>query len=265
MTLWLVLNHLLKLSPVSLSAGFLLVIGLVTFYRIGPYTHLSYACYVNIAACLFATLAAAMLIWNILHRRDDCMSPSVIVISRSLTTAFRPRLDNDYVESPCWHKDTPDLTQKHTERISIIWSETDPLDVMLKDEGSDHVTAKSGFGLNGRLLRLIYTQKQHCGLWRIQQTDKDQAGSWHVYVHKCTYERVEAHSYAHISVIVLWNMDFRFQKESRHWILLPGQLNTVLYRPAWNLHFYTCSLLIEGGTKFWTELNWEIWHVQCFA
>ncbi|XP_016095323.1 transmembrane protein 204-like [Sinocyclocheilus grahami] len=82
-------------------ASFVLVIGLVTFYRIGPYTHLSYACYVNIAACLFATLAAAMLIWNILHRRDDCMSPSVIVISRSLTTPFRPRLDNDYVESPC--------------------------------------------------------------------------------------------------------------------------------------------------------------------
>ncbi|TRY92911.1 hypothetical protein DNTS_005723 [Danionella cerebrum] len=80
---------------------FVLVIGLVTFYRIGPYTHLSYSCYVNIAACLFATLAAAMLIWNILHRRDDCLSPPVIVISRSLATPFRPRLDNDYVESPC--------------------------------------------------------------------------------------------------------------------------------------------------------------------
>ncbi|TRY92912.1 hypothetical protein DNTS_005723 [Danionella cerebrum] len=82
-------------------ASFVLVIGLVTFYRIGPYTHLSYSCYVNIAACLFATLAAAMLIWNILHRRDDCLSPPVIVISRSLATPFRPRLDNDYVESPC--------------------------------------------------------------------------------------------------------------------------------------------------------------------
>lgn len=82
-------------------ASFVLVIGLVTFYRIGPYTHLSYSCYINIAACLFATLAAAMLIWNILHRRDDCLSPPVIVISRSLTTPFRPRLDNDYVESPC--------------------------------------------------------------------------------------------------------------------------------------------------------------------
>lgn len=82
-------------------ASFVLVIGLVTFYRIGPYTHLSYSCYINIAACLFATLAAAMLIWNILHRREDCLSPSVIVISRSLTTTFRPRLDNDYVESPC--------------------------------------------------------------------------------------------------------------------------------------------------------------------
>ncbi|XP_026056424.1 transmembrane protein 204-like [Carassius auratus] len=82
-------------------ASFVLVIGLVTFYRIGPNTYLSYDCYINIAACLFATLAAAMLIWNILHRRDDSMSPSVILISRSLTTPFRPRLDNDYVESPC--------------------------------------------------------------------------------------------------------------------------------------------------------------------
>ncbi|RXN07421.1 transmembrane protein 204 [Labeo rohita] len=106
---------LLKISPITQDsqwweeaiaalfqlASFVLVIGLVTFYRIGPNTSLSYACYVNITACLFATLAAAMLIWNILHRRDDCMSPSVIVISRSLTTPFRPRLDNDYVESPC--------------------------------------------------------------------------------------------------------------------------------------------------------------------
>lgn len=80
-------------------ASLVLVIGLVTFYRIGPYTHLSYSCYLDIAACLLATLAAAMLIWNILHRRDDC--PSVIIISRSLTSPFHPRLDNDYVESPC--------------------------------------------------------------------------------------------------------------------------------------------------------------------
>ncbi|XP_023663951.1 transmembrane protein 204 [Paramormyrops kingsleyae] len=82
-------------------ASFSLVIGLVTFYRIGPYTQLSYSCYVNIAACLLATLAAAMLIWNILNRRDDCLTPGVIVISRSLAAPFRPRLDNDYVESPC--------------------------------------------------------------------------------------------------------------------------------------------------------------------
>ncbi|KAL6488241.1 hypothetical protein MHYP_G00019820 [Metynnis hypsauchen] len=82
-------------------ASFVLVIGLVSFYRIGPYTHLSYSCYINIAACLLATLAAAMLIWNILHRRDDCLTPPVIVISRSLAMPFRPRLDNDYVESPC--------------------------------------------------------------------------------------------------------------------------------------------------------------------
>ncbi|XP_061088402.1 transmembrane protein 204 [Conger conger] len=82
-------------------ASFVLVIGLVTFSRIGPYTHLAYSCYVNIAACLLATLAAAMLIWNILHRRDDCLAPRVIVISSSLTTPFHPRLDNDYVESPC--------------------------------------------------------------------------------------------------------------------------------------------------------------------
>ncbi|KAL0984321.1 hypothetical protein UPYG_G00139920 [Umbra pygmaea] len=82
-------------------ASFVLVIGLVTFYRIGPYTHLSYSCYVDIAACLLATLAAAMLIWNILHRRDDCLTPPVIVISRSLASNFHPRLDNEYVESPC--------------------------------------------------------------------------------------------------------------------------------------------------------------------
>jgi hypothetical protein len=83
-------------------AGFVLVIGLVTFYRIGPYTNLSWSCYLNIGACLLATLAAAMLIWNILHRREDCMAPRVIVISRSLTARFRRGLDNDYVESPCW-------------------------------------------------------------------------------------------------------------------------------------------------------------------
>uniref|UniRef100_A0A8C9YMU3 Transmembrane protein 204 n=1 Tax=Sander lucioperca TaxID=283035 RepID=A0A8C9YMU3_SANLU len=82
-------------------ASFVLVIGLVTFYRIGPYTHLSYSCYLDIAACLLATMAAAMLIWNILHRRDDCLAPRVIIISRSLTSPFHPRLDNDYVESPC--------------------------------------------------------------------------------------------------------------------------------------------------------------------
>ncbi|XP_041818930.1 transmembrane protein 204 [Chelmon rostratus] len=82
-------------------ASFVLVIGLVTFYRIGPYTHLSYSCYLDIGACLLATMAAAMLIWNILHRRDDCLAPRVIIISRSLATPFHPRLDNDYVESPC--------------------------------------------------------------------------------------------------------------------------------------------------------------------
>ncbi|XP_041085691.1 transmembrane protein 204 [Polyodon spathula] len=81
-------------------ASFVLVIGLVTFYRIGPYTHLSWSCYMDIAACLLATLAAAMLIWNILHRREDCHTPRVIVISRSLAAPFRQRLDNDYVESP---------------------------------------------------------------------------------------------------------------------------------------------------------------------
>ncbi|KAJ8344736.1 hypothetical protein SKAU_G00289290 [Synaphobranchus kaupii] len=82
-------------------ASFVLVIGLVTFYRIGPFTHLSYSCYLNIAACLLATLAAAILIWNILHQREDCLAPRVIFISRSLTSSFGPRLDNDYVESPC--------------------------------------------------------------------------------------------------------------------------------------------------------------------
>ncbi|XP_060642366.2 transmembrane protein 204 [Anolis sagrei] len=82
-------------------ASFALVIGLVTFYRIGPYTTLSWSCYLNIGACLLATLAAAILIWNILHRREDCMAPRVIVISRTLTARFRRGLDNDYVESPC--------------------------------------------------------------------------------------------------------------------------------------------------------------------
>lgn len=100
------------------SLGFVLVIGLVTFYRIGPYTHLSYSCYVDIAACLLATLAAAMLIWNILHRRDDCLAPRVIIISRSLASPFHPRLDNDYVESPCWTNGTalhwPMGCQRHT-------------------------------------------------------------------------------------------------------------------------------------------------------
>ncbi|KAM9488895.1 transmembrane protein 204 [Clarias gariepinus] len=82
-------------------ASFMLVIGLVSFYRIGPRTNLSYSCYVNIAACLLATLAAAMLIWNILHRRDDCTGPPVIVIRRSLAMNFTPRIENEYVESPC--------------------------------------------------------------------------------------------------------------------------------------------------------------------
>ncbi|XP_046702394.1 transmembrane protein 204 [Silurus meridionalis] len=82
-------------------ASFVLVIGLVAFYRIGPFTQLSHSCYVNIVACLLATLSAAMLIWNILHRRDDCTGPPVIVISRSLAMNFTPRVDNEYVESPC--------------------------------------------------------------------------------------------------------------------------------------------------------------------
>lgn len=82
-------------------ASFVLVIGLVTFYRIGPFTHLSYSCYLNIAACLLATLAAAILIWSILHQREDCLSPGVVLFSRSLTSPLGPRLSNDYVESPC--------------------------------------------------------------------------------------------------------------------------------------------------------------------
>ncbi|OCT64309.1 transmembrane protein 204 [Xenopus laevis] len=89
------------IAAVFQLASFVLVIGLVTFYRIGPYTHLSWSCYLDIVACLLATLAAAILIWNILHRREDCMAPRVIVISRSLTARFRRGLENDYVESPC--------------------------------------------------------------------------------------------------------------------------------------------------------------------
>lgn len=88
-------------SPLFCS-GFVLVIGMVTFYRIGPYTSLSWSCYLNIGACLLATAAAAILIWNIIHRREDCMAPRVIVISRTLSARFRRGLENDYVESPCW-------------------------------------------------------------------------------------------------------------------------------------------------------------------
>ncbi|XP_007937702.1 transmembrane protein 204 [Orycteropus afer afer] len=82
-------------------ASFVLVIGLVTFYRVGSYTSLSWSCYLSIGACLLATLAAAALIWNVLHRREDCMAPRVIVIRRSLAARLRRGLDNDYVESPC--------------------------------------------------------------------------------------------------------------------------------------------------------------------
>lgn len=89
------------IAAVFQLASFVLVIGLVTFYRIGPHTTLSWSCYLDIGACLLATLAAAILIWNILHRREDCMAPRVIVISRTLTDRFRRGLDNDYVESPC--------------------------------------------------------------------------------------------------------------------------------------------------------------------
>ncbi|XP_026171317.1 transmembrane protein 204 [Mastacembelus armatus] len=81
-------------------ASFVLMIGLVTFYRIGPYTHLSYSCYLDIAACLLATIAAVMLIWNILHRRDG-LAPQVIIIGPPPTSPFHARIDNDYVESPC--------------------------------------------------------------------------------------------------------------------------------------------------------------------
>ncbi|XP_006146438.1 transmembrane protein 204 [Tupaia chinensis] len=82
-------------------ASFVLVIGLVTFYRVGPHTSLSWSCYLNIGACLPAALAAAMLSWNVLHRREDCAAPRVILISRSLAARFRRGPDNDYVESPC--------------------------------------------------------------------------------------------------------------------------------------------------------------------
>ncbi|XP_043945228.1 transmembrane protein 204 [Protopterus annectens] len=82
-------------------ASFVLVIGLVTFYRIGPFSYLSWSCYLNIGACLLATISAAMLIWNILHRREDCMAPRIIVISRTLTAPFRNHLENEYAESPC--------------------------------------------------------------------------------------------------------------------------------------------------------------------
>ncbi|NXR69843.1 TM204 protein, partial [Rhadina sibilatrix] len=89
------------IAAVFQLASFVLVIGLVTFYRIGPHSSLSWSCYLNIGACLLATLAAAILIWHILHRREDCMAPRVIVISRTLSARFRRALDNDYVESPC--------------------------------------------------------------------------------------------------------------------------------------------------------------------
>ncbi|KAG8506338.1 Transmembrane protein 204, partial [Galemys pyrenaicus] len=82
-------------------AGFVLVVGLVTFYRVGPHTSLSWSCHLDVGACLLATLAAAMLVWNVLQRREDCAGPRVIVLSRALAARFRRGLDNEYVESPC--------------------------------------------------------------------------------------------------------------------------------------------------------------------
>ncbi|XP_028989957.1 transmembrane protein 204 [Betta splendens] len=82
-------------------ASFVLLIGLVTFYRIGPNTQLAYSCYLDITACLLATVAATLLIWNILHRRDDRLAPRVIIISSSLSSPLHSRTNNDYVESPC--------------------------------------------------------------------------------------------------------------------------------------------------------------------
>ncbi len=198
-----------------------------------------------------------MLIWNILHRRDDCMSPSVIVISRSLTTAFRPRLDNDYVESPCWHtgflSDLLDFTQ--WSRDCKKWIRTE-----------------------------WKTQMQHCGLWRIQQTDKDQAGSWHVYVHKCTYEKVEAHSYAHISVIVLWNTEFQISEGVQTLNIAPGSNeysplqagvesallytfsanwrgNTILDRFKMSSVFIVCAFCIKKPNLYLETLQYfALWH-----
>ncbi len=90
------------------------------------------------------------------------------------------------------------------------------------------------------------TQKQHCGLWRnTNRPIKIKLDLDTFDVHKCTYEKVEAHSYAHISVIVLWNMEFQIQKESRYWILLPGQLNTVLNRPG-----------MESALLYMFSANW---------
>ncbi|XP_077305303.1 transmembrane protein 204 [Lithobates pipiens] len=89
------------IAAVFQLASFVLVIGLVTFYRIGPHTNLSWSCYLDIGACLLATLAAAILIWNILHRCDDCMPPRVIIVSRAMGARLSRGLDNDYVESPC--------------------------------------------------------------------------------------------------------------------------------------------------------------------
>ncbi|XP_032825895.1 transmembrane protein 204 [Petromyzon marinus] len=85
-------------------ACFVLVIGLATFFRVGPYTQLAWSCYVEVVACLLATAAAAMIIWDVMQLPDECLPPRQnIIIRHPLPSPCppRPNFQNEYVETPC--------------------------------------------------------------------------------------------------------------------------------------------------------------------
>uniref|UniRef100_UPI00358DE936 transmembrane protein 204 n=1 Tax=Myxine glutinosa TaxID=7769 RepID=UPI00358DE936 len=82
-------------------ACFALLIGLATFYRVGPYTQLSWSCYVQIAACLFATAAAALLLWDAMRLSEECLPRQVIVVRHAAPRRHRRCRQNEYVETPC--------------------------------------------------------------------------------------------------------------------------------------------------------------------
>ena len=90
-----------NMTILSLPTGFALLIGLATFYRVGPYTQLSWSCYVQIAACLFATAAAALLLWDAMRLSEECLPREVIVVRHAMPLRHRRRCQNEYVETPC--------------------------------------------------------------------------------------------------------------------------------------------------------------------